>query len=206
MKKLYLILILLSLSTFTFAQTINYGVKAGLNLSTLSLRSPGFPNLGENTTGWNMGVIADFGFSTFSIQPGLFYSTKGDKVVALLVNNNQQSAGVLTGINKLYYIELPVNILYKIKLIPGTNIHLGGGPYLGYGISNSLSVNGGTVSPAFSTHYKNPDYGLNFILGAELENKFIVDAGYGLGLANLSGEGTTLQNRVISFSVGYLFK
>jgi hypothetical protein len=37
-------------------------------------------------------------------------------------------------------------------------------------------------------------------------NKFLVDISYGLGLANLSGGGTTEQNRVLSFSVGYLFK
>jgi len=205
MRKPYLILILVNLTTFTFAQTINYGIKAGLNLSTFYVNNSYYKGFEKNLTGFNAGVIVDIGFSNFVVQPGLFYSTKGEKVPYIIVNANQQSITPTTASNRLNYIELPVNFLYKVIQIPGVSFHLGGGPYIGYGISDNASINGTNTSVPFNKYYHNPDYGINFIAGAEFKNKILADAGYGLGLAG-SGGGSTGQNRVLSFSVGYLFR
>nr|WP_262497486.1 porin family protein [Mucilaginibacter gotjawali] len=196
---------LLFSTAFTFAQTINYGIKAGLNLSTLSLTGPGFTNYGKYLPGFNAGGIVNIEFSNFTIQPGLFYSTKGEQITLLFVDANQQNPQKATLTYRLNFIELPINFLYKIVKLQDGNLHIGGGPYLGYGISANSSINGTNTSLSYSKYYRNPDYGINFIVGAEFINKFIVDAGYGLGFANLGG-GSTPQNRVFSFSVGYLFR
>ena len=205
MKKLYFFLILLTLSTLSFAQIINYGIKAGLNLSTIYFNNSNTAGNYKYLSGFNAGGIVNIEFSNFTIQPGLFYSTKGDKVPVVLVTQNQ-IASVTTGTNRLNYLELPVNILYNFLNIPQGNLHLGGGPYLGYGVSEKGSVNGKSISGPFTEFARNSDYGLNFIVGARFMNKFLADASYGLGLANSGGNGSTLQNRVISFSVGYLFR
>jgi hypothetical protein len=108
--------------------------------------------------------------------------------------------------SKLNYIELPINFLYKIKIVPGTSVHLGGGPYFAYGVSETIKTDDPTF-PYNSHNFinKNPDYGVDFIAGVVIKSKFIVDAGYGLGLANIGYYGT-LKNRVMSLSVGYLFR
>jgi hypothetical protein len=204
MKKTLLTLFLTAATVITFAQTINFGIKGGLNLSELYRGKTGLFQ-GSFIAGFNAGGIVDIGFQSFSIQSGIFYSTKGEKVALTLVSGNQTTMTSSAYDSKFNYIEVPINLLYKIKIVPGINIHLGGGPYFGYGVSETISVNNKAIplnDNKFSN--KNPDYGVNFIAGAEI-NRFVIDAGYGLGLANIA-YNSTLENRVISLSVGYLFR
>jgi hypothetical protein len=208
MNKLLLTLCLFSATITTcFAQSINFGIKAGLNLSNESVNPPNPWNT-NNLTGFHAGLIADITLKNISIQPGLFFTTKGKAT--------PQDLKPITGEDRIYnakeilnYIEVPVNVLYNIKATPAIKIYFGGGPYLAYGISGH-----GTEAGAFPTYtvhfdnngYKNPDYGVNFVAGVKLFKKVLIDANYGLGLGNLSNMyGQTIQNRTIGVSVGYLF-
>jgi hypothetical protein len=163
-------------------------------------------------TAYNLGGIIEVGYTNLSIQSGLFLTTKGERFTANLVDANQNAAGTTTSKYILTYVELPVNILYKINLVPGADLRLGGGPYLAYGVAAKLSKDGVDYHGSFGNnptdyvYYKNPDYGINFIAGAVLQGKYLVDLQYGLGLANLAYGNGHLQNRVMSLSVGYLFK
>ncbi|HZY36928.1 MAG TPA: porin family protein [Mucilaginibacter sp.] len=205
MKKLYLILALLLATVFSYAQTINFCAKAGINFSTLYLNTPNSAGNGQYIAGFNAGAIVDIGFANFLIQPGLLYSVKGQKVEVFIGDGNQQGPSVVSGTERLNYLELPVNFLYVIKEIKFAKVYVGGGPYVGYGLSVSVSADGKTTSYSFNKFQSNPDYGLNALLGAEFKNRILVDAGYGFGLGNVS-DGNTLQNRVISVSVGYMIK
>jgi hypothetical protein len=135
MKKIYLILILTSLTTFTFAQTVKYGIKAGLNLSNQYIDNGYSAGDGKNLTGFNAGMIADIDFTKFFIEPGLFYSGKGEELTVIMPGANPKGPIVYNGSKRLNYIELPVNVLYKVRLFPGGNIHMGAGLYIGYGVS-----------------------------------------------------------------------
>lgn len=209
MKKILLTLCLFSATiTIGFAQSVNFGIKAGLNLSNQSVNPPN-PWSTKNLTGFHAGIIADISLKSFSIQPGLFFTTKGEVTPQNLKFNTGQDAGTYNAKEVLNYIELPVNLLYKIKAAPTVKIYIGGGPYLAYGISGHGTQAG--AMPSYPIHfdntgYKNPDYGANFVAGAELFRKILVDANYGLGLGNLSRmDGLTIRNRVIGISVGYMF-
>jgi|ERR1700744_5166168 len=216
MKKLLLILCLTGFTTISFAQSINLGVKAGANLSNLAFSGVGY-NLGNQyTTGFHAGLVADIGFQQFSIQPGLFFITKGTMYTDSLINNLGQKAGTQTLKTTLNYLELPVNLLYKIQAAPKAKIYLGGGPYLGYGLSGSneeytTPASGPTSHSSLSfgggfPHYRNPDYGVNFIAGIEMAKRFTFDLNYSLGLGNLVyPAGAKLQNRSMGLSVGYWF-
>jgi hypothetical protein len=210
MKKILLILFLTTSTAITFAQTVNFGIKAGLNLSELSHSNVSDYGSGL-LPGFNVGVIADVGFQNFAIQPGVFFSTKGEKDQSEFIGSNPGGSGPINIPSKtvLNYIEVPVNILYKNKLAPGVTLNLGSGPYIGYGLSQTLTLSDNSTTPNYSGNhkfiYKNPDYGINFIAGLEI-HKFIIDADYGLGLSNLILDGSTTYNRVISISVGYLFR
>jgi hypothetical protein len=205
MKKLLFTIALLTVTALTFAQTINFGIRAGLNLSKQSADNAN--NYGASSlAGFNAGGIVDIGFKSFSIQPGVFFSTKGEK--------NTPEGENIAYKTTLNYIEVPVNLLYKSTIAAKTNIHFGGGPYIAYGLSENVTANGQPYSTNNTFNFKNPDYGVNFIAGLTL-NHLIIDAGYGLGVANLlsqtiiheSGSSdVTIKNRVISLSVGYLFR
>jgi len=205
MKKLYLILTLLFATFCSYGQTINWGAKAGINFATLYLNTPNTAGNGQYIVGFNAGVIVDIGFANFLIQPGLLYSEKGEKVEVFIDDGNGPGPSVVSGAERLGYLELPVNFLYVIKEIKFAKVYIGGGPYIGYGLSVSVYADGKTTSYSFNKFQSNPDYGLNALLGAEFKNRILVNAGYGFGLGNVS-DGNTLQNRVISVSVGYMIK
>ncbi|WP_426672079.1 porin family protein [Mucilaginibacter sp. McL0603] len=209
MKKILLTICLFSATiTIGFAQSLNFGIKAGLNLSNQSINPSGSVDT-KNLTGFHAGVIIDIGLKNFSIQPGLFFTTKGQVTPVNLEMQTGVDRGTFNAKEVLNYIEVPVNLLYHIKAGPVVNIYFGGGPYLAYGISGHGTEPGSF--PTYTVHfdsngYKNPDYGVNFVAGIELSKKILIDANYGLGLGNLSREeGLTIRNRVIGISVGYLF-
>ncbi|WP_426671371.1 porin family protein [Mucilaginibacter sp. McL0603] len=209
MKKIPLTLCLfLATITICFAQSLNFGIKAGLNLSTQSINPSGTADT-KNLTGFHAGIIVDIGLKNFSIQPGLFFTTKGEVTPQNLLLLTGVDHGTYNAKEVLNYIEVPVNFLYNIKDAPKVKIYFGGGPYLAYGISGHGTTWGSmpTYTVHFDTYgYKNPDYGVNFVAGIELSKKILIDANYGLGLGNLSREeGLTIRNRVIGISVGYLF-
>jgi len=205
MKKLILTLLFAAGISTAFSQTVNFGIKAGLNLSEVTHVSQA--DYGSSLlTGFNAGGIVDIGFSNFSIQPGIFYSTKGEKDAKEFINADQMYEPSKM---ELDYIEVPVNFLYKDKLSPAITLNLGGGPYVAYGVSETLRLlnTSAPVTYANEHHYpyRNPDYGINLIAGLIVKNKWLIDAGYSIGLQNLQTPDT-MHNRVISFSLGYLFK
>src|ERR1700730_11528785 len=144
MKKILLTLFLTVATVITFAQTINFGIKGGLNLSELYRGKSGLFQ-DRFIAGFNAGGIVDIGFQSFSIQSGIFYSTKGEKVAITLLTSNQTTMTSSTYDSKFNYIEVPVNFLYRIMIVHGVNINLGGGPYFGYGVSETISLNNKTI-------------------------------------------------------------
>jgi len=201
MKKLFLTPILLSATILSYGQTINFGLKAGINYSIFHYNGAYAPATPHYLTGFNAGAVIDIGLPGFLIQPGLLYSAKGEKYTQVVIAADPADNTSYIASNRLNYLELPVNVLYVIKNINFVKVRIGGGPYLGYPISGAVSGSGET-NPY--TPDKTPDYGLNALLEFDFKNGIMVNAGYqyGLGKAN----GYTFQNRVISVDVGYMFK
>jgi hypothetical protein len=220
MKKLVLTLLVAIVANAAFSQSINFGIKAGVNFANQALNNPASSNL-NNYTGFHAGAILDITLKNISIQPGILFSTKGFTTKSQLVNANQQNVGFYTSKNVLDYVEIPVNILYKWSTPPLGKLFVGGGPYFGYGLSGKVSATNGSEkylapsqNPNIDLHfgsgdgdYKNPDYGFNFLAGIELKHNILVDVNYGLGLGNLTHvDGVRINNRVLGVSVGYLFR
>lgn len=208
MKKTLLLLCLSGLIHFSFAQSVSFGLKAGVNFSNISTSGGGLTLTTSNTTGFHVGALADIGFGHLSLQPGILYTTKGG------------STGDGSGGNEkltLNYIEVPVNLLYNISLGIG-RVFIGGGPYAALGLSGKSTLTGAATSAGTGTEsqnitfgsaaadVKNPDFGLNLIGGLRIKSGLSLSAGYGIGLANLSNDsGISSKNNVLSFSVGYFF-
>jgi len=207
MKKLLLSFLFAASVSAAFSQTVSFGIKVGLNLSELTHANQA--DYGSALlTGFNAGGIVDIGFANFSIQPGIFYSTKGEKDTKEFTDLNQH---YYPSKFELDYVEIPVNFLYKAKFSPAITLDFGGGPYIGYGVSETLKV---SYPPSIITNdysnyhhygYPNPDYGINFLAGFTLKGNWLIDAGYSIGLRNLPSPEAA-HNRVLSLSVGYLLK
>jgi hypothetical protein len=214
MKKLIIIAGFVAASSITaFAQNISFGVKAGLNVSKLT-EAGGISS--QTLPGFQVGGVVDLGFQDFSIQPGIFFTTKGGKfneTEDVVTPGGGGGAVTDNGNITLNYIEVPVNFLYNVAA-GGNKFYLGAGPYLGYGLSGSGTLTEGVATTRTNVTFgsgqddvKNPDLGVNFLIGFKFSQGYSIGAQYGLGLSNLSneGDGSKIKNQVISFTVGYFF-
>lgn len=199
MKRIFLLSVAALFAVSSFSQ-IRFGVKAGLNLPNMTLKGGGVSLDTKIGLGFHVGGIVDIPISNqLALQPGILFSTKGYKY-----DNDLMGKGKCN----LNYIEVPVNVQYKIA-VGGMKIFPFAGPYIGYGLSGkdkpdegeSYDVNFGSADEDL----KALDFGLNFGAGIEFSS-FQASLQYGLGLSNLSNvSDVTYKNKVIGISVAYLF-
>jgi len=216
MKKLLLLTIALIGAASTYAQTISYGVKAGVNFSTFSATVSNLTGTSASLTGFHVGGVVDLKFNkSFSIQPGILYSTKGGS--STTAGDGSQDVALSASKVTFNYLEIPVNFLYHAPVRKGS-VFIGGGPYVGFGLSGSAPLttdeNGQPTNRTESVHFgsgvdeiHNPDFGFNFIGGYQFTSKVTLSVQYGLGIQNLSNDPVVrIHNQALGFSLGYFFK
>lgn len=221
-KKLLLLFIFLLAGSSVFAQ-VRVGVKAGFNLADMKYEpkdeTNGTPDA-NSLPSFNAGFIVDVPLiQGLALQPGLMVSGKGSKV-AYTTNN---LGNYTTTINPIY-LEVPVNILFKPQIGPGTRLYFGAGPYFAMGIAGKQKFtfeDAPIIGNGYTSHHlkfgngsdddlKATDVGANVLAGFEFSNGLIVGAQYGISFTNNAPDNSNnkskiLRNKVLSFSVGYLF-
>lgn len=159
------------------AQVTEWGLKAGLNLSNMSIDDANDKTL---RTGFHAGTFVKMPFTdVLAIQPEFLYTTKG------VTNSfsNIVAAGE-TNFN-LNYIEIPVNLVYNLS--EDFEFHLG--PYVAYLANVNVDANteildfinidtGGNID---RDHFRTFDFGLTAGLNFNLQ-QFVLGFKYNLGL------------------------
>ncbi|UIR54718.1 PorT family protein [Sphingobacterium sp. SRCM116780] len=199
------------LSAGVQAQT-SYGLKAGVNLGKYSNPSDLEKDFQKNNTSFYVTGFADLPVGTnFSIQPGVSLQGKGNK----MQYDGDGSNGSST--TNVMSIEIPVNAVYYIPTGTSGSVFLGAGPYLGFNVSGKTKVKGniggGTAEGNYDLKFSGDDKdmkvidaGANFMLGYKFNSGLLINAGYGLGLSNLSPSSDSndkFSNRVLSFGIGF---
>ena len=205
-------LILAAVAVFTFgaatAQDMKFGVKAGLNLANTTADGAAMK------VGGNFGVFGDFKVSDkFSVQPEILYSMQGAKASTTLSGGGFTLTDDRT--QSLGYINIPV----MGKFYATKDLSLQFGPQIGFLMTvkeevvqtsnNQTFYPNSTTSSTDKTGYNSVDFGLNFGVGYNITEKFMVDLRYNLGLngieKNLAPNQTATKNRVLSVNFGYSF-
>jgi hypothetical protein len=212
MKTILYCLLLLLLFTPSGYSQISIGPEAGLNFATQSNKMDG-RSIGESKgiTAARIGMVVNIPVSKkVHIQPGMFYSGKGRKEAAF------DSTGMEgTFKDKLHYIEMPVNAVFQMDMGRLGGAFAAAGPYLGYAVGGKqkIDIEGRKQQSekifGSSSFYERLDYGLNFSIGFRSTAGFFLRLQYQLGLANIVNHDFDLitgRNRVLSLSLGYLFK
>jgi opacity protein-like surface antigen len=226
MKKILILSLALILGIGATAQ-VKFGVKAGLNLSSVSdvkvegegVSVTAIENDGM-TAGFHVGGFVNFSFGQYiGLQPELLYSMQGGKQKLSSVAS-QVSPNVSIGYN-FSYINIP--ILLDIK--PFANFSILVGPQIGFNIYKSATItttadettkSGSDLDDYLEEEFgKNPFKSFDFAAVVGVQYTFIehltVGARYDLGLTNTfslseSGVDTTgWKNSVIQISVGWTF-
>lgn len=187
MKNLFFTVIgLLSLILTTNAQNVQFGVKAGMNISNLSGDADGL----DSRTSIQFGLAAEISISEqFSVQPELIYSTQG-------AEDKEYDEKL-----KLDYINVP--LIAKYYVIKGLSIEAG--PQIGFLISAKSEFDG--EDEDIKDGLNGIDFGIDLGLGYKLDNGINFGARYNLGLSDIEDEfdDYKVHNSVFQISVGYWF-
>lgn len=192
MKKIIILFSAIFFSMGAFAQEgFQWGVKAGLNLATLSNASDA-----KFRPGLHAGVFGEYVINDFvGVQAELLYSMQGAKA----------NEGGISATMKYDYINLP--ILAKLYVLEGLSIDLG--PQFGYMVSAKAKGSAEGVSAEVSVYDEMDNkFDVSFAVGASYKLPFNIDvfARYNLGLTKvLQEESEKFKNSVIQIGVGYRF-
>lgn len=191
-KLVFSMALLMCLSSFG---QVEFGVRAGLNLPTLT--GDDTDNLSSFAT-YHAGAFANIEVSdNFSVQPECMFSCQGA--------DYEESEGY-DGRFELAYINVPV--MAQFEVTPG--LCLEAGPQVGFLLSAEDQYDAidfeDSGTEDIKDELKSIDFGLNFGASYAFGNGLAVGARYNLGLSNIvdsedfDGE---IKNGVFQFSVAY---
>ncbi|MDR2037503.1 MAG: PorT family protein [Bacteroidales bacterium] len=197
MKKTILLLIVISSTVCVHAQR-KFGIKAGYNLS-------GIYNISGSVVGdapapdWGMksgfqgGILGDFRLNrSFYLQPSLMFSMQGFK-------DEYESNGSAKRLFSLYYLQVPINLQYKLDL-GEPKLIFQAGPYAGLGLFSRQRYFKKDVLQKIDDKYKKLettsnkknddsrpsfDFGVGVGVGVQLL-RFQLMAGYNFGFTEIS--------------------
>ena len=199
MKKVtgLVLIILMAFIAVPAKSQLKFGVKGGLNISSVHLNSDILK--ADNVTGFQIGPMIETTIPLIGVglDAGILYSQKGMDV--------KSETGTSTNV-KTDYIDVPVNLKWKFGL-PIIKGYLAAGPYIGFRVGGDKfwEIPGSVVGQVKA---KNFSAGLNFGAGVELISHLQVGINYGLGLTdNYSAEKYDLnaKNRGWSVTAAILF-
>lgn len=178
MKTLHKVLFVALVAIFSFGYAsadFRFGIKAGLNFNKVNLKTPNATLDGDNRTGWQAGVMAEFTVPIVNIgmDAAVMYARQN-------VNDN-------SAYENKDFLDIPVNLKWKIGLPVVGNII---SPIIFTGPDFLIALNKQTMQN-FET--KTCEVGWNFGLGVELLKHLQVTGSYCLGMNNVA-EATGLLN------------
>jgi hypothetical protein len=216
MKRIILFVVAIFCAAVSFSQ-VSLGLKGSLNIANQSLHAAqgGMSGSasGSSIPSFQIGGFADIhAGNNFSFTPELLLSGEGTN----LAGSDPNSGEAATLKFRLYYLRIPLNLLYEANVRGGAKFFIGGGPDIGFGLFGKTSLGFQSQNSFEDSLFKRFDFGLNFISGVELQSGVRFSINYNLGLSSIIGDtfssligstdGVDLKwyNRVISFSVGYV--
>lgn len=185
MKRLLFVFATLFFSTlFVSAQETHFGLKAGLNVSSVNVSPEGDY---DSKAGLHVGGLAHIHLSPhFALQPEVVYSMQGGKFDDVKL--------------KLNYINVPLLAQYMID----NGFRLQTGPQLGLLVSSKREE--GDVEVNLEDNFSTVDFSWAFGMGYLFPSGFGVDARYNLGINDIYEPGTAkLKNSVFQVGLFYQF-
>ncbi|MBD0332850.1 MAG: PorT family protein [Chitinophagaceae bacterium] len=204
-------------------------IRAGINLANVSVNENGRVDEANMLTSFHVGVVGDVPLgTTLSFQPGLLFTGKGSKIQ----QGDPSQAGYYKQTSNPYYLEVPLNLIFKGPITASSKFFAGAGPYLAMGVAGKNKTEGRTILGTYENErdieFSNDDpstlneeegagfgilrrfdYGFNGTAGIEGKS-LVLGVNYGLGLAKLqSGSNNSQDNnnkhRVLGFFLGFKF-
>lgn len=228
------IVLFLFITHISASAQVEVGARAGLNLSKVNYQysDGGKVNGTTLTPGFHVGLTFDIPIAQdFYLQPGALFTTKGSKLNTIeALDHFWGDENSMSGDNTVltpYYLEVPVNFIYKPYMGNGRFL-IGAGPYFAYGLGGAYRDDlGGDITKGklefindwndesdgrdIAPYGKKADAGLNMLVGYEFTPRLSVQLNGQAGLVNIepnvSGRkpDASMRNLGLGISVGYKF-
>jgi len=218
--KLKCVFISTLMALFTFSSAIfssNIGIKAGLSFANFKTSKPLTVDLGsigeyavdlKNLSSWQAGAFISLRmFGGFSLQPEVYYVTRGIKIDQTILGSS------FTGKVELKYVEVPLLLKYNLALESSLNPVLYAGPYIALNLKAEqvFEFVGQKWQEDIKDDIKNFDFGLVF--GGGIENEVgsitvILDVRLSIGLTDINntpGADIKVKNKTIILLAGIGF-
>ena len=189
MKKISLVVMGLALTSMSFAQHVQFGLKAGVNLADIDdSQAPT-----KMRTGYHFGGLAHIHLNrTWAIQPEVVYSAQGAEYHEAAYN----------GTDKVNYINVPI----LVQFMTPQGIRIEAGPQVGFLTSAKFKNRADENEIDIKNTFDNADFSVALGLGYLTPIGLGIDARYNLGVNNVyKNENPTAKNNVWQFGLFYQF-
>jgi hypothetical protein len=184
---------LLALSLSANAQEAAFGLKAGLNLSSLNIDDPEASY--ETRTGYHAGIFVRARGGSLGFQPELLLFTQRGE--------GQSAFGNFT--ESFTYLSIPV----MFKFYPVAGLNLQAGPQFGFLLDGEQEYSNGIFSGKrdITDSYKSSDASLSLGGGYDFDFGLSLDVRYNLGLKDINNlaDGEETKSKVFMVSLGWNF-
>lgn len=190
MKKiLIMMLVLLTTGALSAQPIFDLGLKAGLNVSKVTLSDDAYDS--ESVLKAHIGAFGRLGWSRLYLQPEVYYSAKGGKVLEKGVNPVARAA-------QFDFSTVDVPLLLGIKVLKGgaANLRVMAGPVFCFMTQKKIDSDNLLEKQYYKNHYMGYQYGvgvdfLNFFVDARMENA--ANRFYYLGPEDIGGKNNTFM-------------
>ncbi len=209
MKKVLCVIVFAVLALSMQAQKLNYGVRAGMNMTNLNEDNVDY----KMRVGFHIGAAVDYELkSSMFLESGLYLTTKGAKLDGSDEDEKYEEK------TNIMYLQLPVLFSYKYDLgSDDLKLHGKIGPYFALGLAAKIKSEykyadeseketiKGFGDGDDKTGIKRGDAGLMLGVGLSKGN-YYVGLNYELGLTNINAyDGDKIHTRNFNISLGYNF-
>ena len=190
MKKMVIFTAALFLLTSAQAQKTHFGIKGGMNASSLN-SSPAISDM-QSKIGFNAGLLAHIHGSNaqWAVQPEVYYSSEGRK------SKSNSDAKLNLG-----YLNVPVLIQYMF----GDGFRIEAGPQIGFLLNAKYSETG--TSSDVKDNYKKTNFSIPAGVGYLTSFGLGFDARYNFGISDINNASTgpKIHSNVFQFGIFYQF-
>lgn len=195
MNRFIRVTLLLSFLTVASADAqVAFGIKGGLNLTTLDVKDPELSY--ESRTGYHAGIFLRSRMDKVAIQPELLLFTQ---------QGDLESSFFGTARESFTYLSIPV--ILKFYPVGGLNIQLG--PQFGFLIDGEREydnfLSSGTED--ITDHYKKSDVSVSVGGGYDFGFGLGLDVRYNIGVKDINdaADGQEARSRIFLLSLGWNF-
>ena len=193
-QTLSVLLIFILFSTLSAEAQVGFGLKGGLNLSTLNIDDPELSY--DSRTGYHAGIFLRGKFDKIGIQPEL-----------LLFTQNGDLKSSLFGTAKESFTYLSIPLIFKFYPVGGLNLQVG--PQFGFLIDGDREVNSvlGSDTYDITDYYKKSDLSVSVGGGYDFNFGLGLDVRYNIGVKDINdaANGEQAQSRIFLISLSWNF-